>query len=111
MKAPPIHAKRKADTAGATVRRFEMGASGMGEDHFLRKLGYEIKAGPSGRYYVVTGPKGGRAVKIVRTQLIRLLDFERVRAGLQPTTPGGGDEAIYQELFRDKPKRAKRAAG
>lgn len=110
MKAPPVHARKAADTAGATVRRFEMGASGVGEDHFLKRKGYDVKAGPNAKYYMVVCPKGGRAVKILPSQLRKLLDYERVRAGLQPVIPGGGNAAIYHEIFGSKPKRAQRAA-
>lgn len=110
MKAPPIHPKKAADTAGATVRRFEMGASGLGDDLFLKKRGYDVKAGPNAKFYMVIGPKGGRAVKVLPGQLRRLLDFERVRAGLEPVIPGGGNESVYHEIFGSKPKRGRRAA-
>ncbi|MCC6914038.1 MAG: hypothetical protein IT566_10085 [Rhodospirillaceae bacterium] len=111
MKAPPIHPKKAADTAGATVRRFEMGASGVGDDQFLKRKGYDVKAGPNAKFYNVIGPKGGRAVKLTPGELRKLLDCERVRAGLQPVTPQGGrDESVYKKLLGANKRGPKRAA-
>jgi hypothetical protein len=66
------------------VRRFEMGASGLGNDMFLRDCGYEVKAHGNGTYEVRKAGAPGRAKKLTRAKLIELLDAERSKRGLEP---------------------------
>jgi len=111
MKAPPTHRKPTSIAMDGPARRFEMGASGLGNDDFLKKRGYDVKAGPNAKFYNVIGPKGGRAVKLTPGELRKLLDCERVRAGLQPVTPQGGrDESVYKKLLGANKRGPKRAA-
>lgn len=66
------------------VRRFERGASGMGTDDFLKERGYTVIGGKHHGSFKVTGPNGGRPKAVTRNELMKILDEERQRAGLEP---------------------------
>lgn len=67
------------------VRRFEMGASGLGNDDFLKKCGYEIKQdGTKPLFRVKKAGAQGRPKVLSRSQLIAFLDEERAKRGLEP---------------------------
>lgn len=66
-----------------TVRKFEMGASGVGLDDMLQKLGYRING--LGNHFKVWEPgKKGRPMAMSRKKLMKILDDVRVSQGLEP---------------------------
>lgn len=69
------------------VRRFEMGASGLGADDFLKRCGYEVSKRPQGYDVKKTGAPG-KPKRLNHAQLIELLNTERKKRGLQPATVG-----------------------
>jgi hypothetical protein len=66
------------------VRRFEMGASGVGSDEFLKRCGYEVTKRT--RWYDVRKIGGnGRPVQMTHAELMEFLDQQRTARGLEPT--------------------------
>lgn len=68
----------------AKVRRFEMGCSGEGNDDFLKERGYTVVGGKHRATFKVIGPNGGRPKVVTRNELMKILDVERQKAGLEP---------------------------
>ncbi len=64
------------------VRRFERGASATGLDDFLKARGYSVSG--HGMALRVWMPGKRKPVNFSRTQLIDLLDAERIKMGLEP---------------------------
>lgn len=67
------------------VRRFEMGASGLGNDEFLRKCGWEVSKRPRGYAVKKIGANGAPKL-LSHRELIALLNEERAKRKLQPVT-------------------------
>lgn len=66
------------------VRRFEMGASGIGSDDFLKRAGFVVVVRMN-KHYEVRPEKGtGRPKKLSHQQLIDFLDEQRIKRGLEP---------------------------
>ena len=69
------------------VRRFEMGASGLYTDDFMRKCGYEVARNPGNNGFRVKeiGSKG-RPRDMSRAAFIEFLNGLRKKRGLEPVT-------------------------
>lgn len=66
------------------VRRFERGASGMGMDGFLNNAGWTVVTRGGGWYMVNRTGQPGKPKRMLRAQVMELLDQERIKAGLEP---------------------------
>lgn len=75
--------KNVMKTTTVIVRRFEMGASGVGLDNFLQDRGYVVNTTGVGVAIKKIGAPG-RAKGTSRRKMLDLLDQLRIAEGLEP---------------------------
>lgn len=86
-----IQAEECSSPSPVRPRRFEPGASGIDWEEFMRKAGWEISR-TAGRHLFKVKRTGtpGRPQKLTRTEVMELLDQERLKRGLVTIAPPWG---------------------